>query len=411
MKQFNQLKKFIPTFLLILMCVQKTYAEQYSVDTGKSIDIHCTADAPSGGWITHAFFELDDPNDEQYVALFSHSSELYATVTGISAKTLVKILVTYTYSYYGKYDDKVHVGHGTYYDYVTVKGGGVATDIHFNPEGVDMKVGETVKVKIEITPENTSSTYEWDVISTLSSAPSAYKITEDDNILSIRAKRKMSLFLIAETSNGLKATCVIYAKDEEPDDAVSPTDISITPETLIMREGDIKNLYYTLTPSYASTTISWASADEDICNISTDGEVTAQKSGQTIITATTSNGLQASCHVTVGAQLQKVTLPSTAIVTLGYQIRLLPEVSPEGALAEWQWASSNEEVASVDANGIITARKEGNAKIIVKDKENKAKSECIITVSAPAKGTDIRNVNKRIQSIEKIIEQALRQRK
>ena len=89
---------------------QNALAGQYSVKTGETTNIYCKADAPSGGWITHAFYELVDPNDAQYLALYSHSSDLYATVTGISPKSSVKIQVTYAYSYRGSYDQKVHVG-------------------------------------------------------------------------------------------------------------------------------------------------------------------------------------------------------------------------------------------------------------------------------------------------------------
>ena len=397
--------------LLLLIGIQDADAGQYSVNAGESINIYCTATAPAGGWITHAFYELADASDAQYVALYSHSSDCYATITGLSAKSSVKIQVTYSYSYRGTYDNKIHVGHGTYYDYVTVKGGGAATDFKFNPAGVDMKVGETVKVKIEMTPANSSSSYEWGVIENISSRPSSYEITQSGNVLTITAKRVMSLYLYAETSNGLKATCVIYAKEETPDDAIAPTNISIESQSIVIKEGETAKLEYSLTPSNASTTITWSSADENICTVNAKGEVIGLKSGETIITATTSNGLQASCRVAVGAQLQNVTLPNIETVSLGYQLRLIPTTTPTGAIAEWQWQSSDGNIASVDSYGIVTARREGTTRITVKEKGSNHSSTCTVNVVPATKGTDVRNVTLRLHTIDSVINQVLQLRK
>ena len=401
---------FLIPILLLLMGSQNALAGQYSVKTGETTNIYCKADAPSGGWITHAFYELVDPNDAQYLALYSHSSDLYATVTGISPKSSVKIQVTYAYSYRGSYDQKVHVGSGTYYDYVTVSGGAAASDLYFNPKAVDMNIGETTTVKIEMTPKNTSSSYQWGVLS-ISSMPSTYDIQENGNELTITAKKKMSLYLYAETNNGLQAFCVIYAKEEGSSNAVSPTSISIDPESLSMKLGETKKINYELTPKNASTTIKWKSNDENICTVNSSGEVTAIQNGQTSITATTSNGFVASCPVTVGSLIKKVTLSSSEKLALGYQVRLYPDTSPEGVEVEWEWKSSDDKVASVDPNGLVMARGEGTAKITVTEKDGKYKADCNVTVSAPTKGTEIRNVNTRVQSIDVLINQAVNQTK
>ena len=226
-------------------------------------------------------------------------------------------------------------------------------------------------------------------------------------MLSITAKRAMSLYLAAETSNGLTATCVIYAKEETPDDAIIPTDISIVPQDTVIKEGNTAKLDYTLTPENASTAITWTSSNENICKVSSQGELTALQSGQAVITATTSNGLTAKCNVTVSAQVQKVTLPKTEKVTIGYQLKLLPTTTPTSAIAEWEWQSSDDAIASVDANGIVSARREGSAKITVKAKGTSISDVCTITVNPASQGTDIRNVSLRLQNIEKVIEQVI----
>ncbi|MDE6050010.1 MAG: Ig-like domain-containing protein, partial [Paramuribaculum sp.] len=48
--------------------------------------------------------------------------------------------------------------------------------------------------------------------------------------------------------------------------------------------------------------VTWSSSDEDVATVSASGFVTAIKPGKATITATTANGLTASCEVTVTAK-------------------------------------------------------------------------------------------------------------
>ncbi len=404
------MKRYILLFLFTLFTFYYGFAGQYSVNVGEEINIYCNQNPPSGGWITHVFYELANPSDAQYLEIYNNPSEGYATVRGLSPKSSIKIEVTYAYSYRGTYDNNIHVGHGTYYDYVTVKGGGAATGISFSPSQVNMKTGETVKVKLEITPSNTSSTYEWGIIESISSRPSSYEITQQGTELLITAKKQMNLYLYAKTSNGLEATCTIKAKDETSD-AIQPTDISMSTNEVVLHKDETKQLEYILTPSNASTVLTWESDNENICSVSESGKVTAINEGVATITVTTSNGLKAKCSVTIASPAKSVSLPKTKELTLGYRYVLEPTVNPVNGYADWIWESSDNSIVTVDQNGVLTIKRTGSAVITITAKDSNIKAECKINVREPNAATDSRNVNRRLLPVDNLINHSLQQTK
>ena len=84
------------------------------------------------------------------------------------------------------------------------------------------------------------------------------------------------------------------------DDIVVPTSIEIFPPSIIIKEVGVSfTATYSLTPSNATTTVTWSSGDDTIASVSPDGEVTTNKVGTTYIYVTTANGKTDSCEVTV----------------------------------------------------------------------------------------------------------------
>ena len=79
---------------------------------------------------------------------------------------------------------------------------------------------------------------------------------------------------------------------------IEPTSVSL-PESLSLIAGEQKKLIPTLYPYNAQTSYSWNSSDPNVANVSSDGTIIAKKHGKTTISVRTSNGLTASCNVTV----------------------------------------------------------------------------------------------------------------
>lgn len=83
--------------------------------------------------------------------------------------------------------------------------------------------------------------------------------------------------------------------------------ISLDKSSMDLVVGDSQSLATTTTPSGA--TVNWSSSDESIATVDSTGKVTALKEGQTVITATTADGLTATCVVTVIPKTAEPTNP------------------------------------------------------------------------------------------------------
>ena len=118
------------------------------------------------------------------------------------------------------------------------------------------------------------------------------------------------------------------------------------------------------------------------------GKVTAKSAGTAIITAISENGKTASCTITVNKKDTNITITevrlnkSTETLTEGDTTTLTATVLPENTTdsKNVSWSSNNEAVATVDANGTVTAKSAGTAVITATSKNGKS-AGCTVTVS------------------------------
>lgn len=161
----------------------------------------------------------------------------------------------------------------------------------------------------------------------------------------------------------------IYPKGEPKPNPI--TEISLDKATMELDEGTSQSLQATITPEDTTNdkTIEWTSSDDAIATV-TNGEITGIKEGQATITAKTSNGLTATCEVTVN----KVIIPVERIelsvdryrsVCIGLSAeRITAKVFPENATNQKiEWSSSDPSVVSVEQNGKITGLQAGASNI------------------------------------------------
>lgn len=80
----------------------------------------------------------------------------------------------------------------------------------------------------------------------------------------------------------------------------SPTSIEVSPSTKSIKVGESFTATYSLTPSNATTTVTWSSSDQSIAIVDVlTGTVIGINKGTALIYANTSNGLSDFCEVTV----------------------------------------------------------------------------------------------------------------
>ena len=125
----------------------------------------------------------------------------------------------------------------------------------------------------------------------------------------------------------------------------------------------------TVTPAAASNkTVSWTSSNNAVATVNSNGLVTALTAGSAIITATTTDGtnLSASCNVTVSIiPVTTVSLNKTSLtLDIDENYQLVASVYPSNATYKTlTWSSSNNAVATVSSDGLITPRSPGEATI------------------------------------------------
>ena len=85
-------------------------------------------------------------------------------------------------------------------------------------------------------------------------------------------------------------------------------------KSVTLERGESKNLEYVLTPeSPRNKTLTWTSSDESVVTVSF-GTVKAVGYGKAIVTATSTNGISASCNVTVSIKERNMELYYNAYV-------------------------------------------------------------------------------------------------
>lgn len=169
-------------------------------------------------------------------------------------------------------------------------------------------------------------------------------------------------------------------------EAAEPTGISVSPGRIVFDGFTQSGIYATLRPDGAETSLRWTTSDPSVATVSASGEsgyVYAVGPGHCYITATTSNGLSASCYVEVPVrEVTKVALPPQLGLTVGQARTLTPQVWPEGARTSFRWRSDRPDVAAVSSAGRVTALAEGTARITVTT-DNGLSAECAVTVDLP----------------------------
>lgn len=165
----------------------------------------------------------------------------------------------------------------------------------------------------------------------------------------------------------------------------NPTSISLPAEkTVYVGVGEY--LTPTITPSDAYTELTWSSSVYSTINVDQNGRVLAQRTGSSVITVKTQNGLSASCTVTAIKKTvdpSSITLSASSLtLKVGESTTLTAAVKPTDATDKSvSWSSLYPDVASVSA-GKVTALKEGQTIIYAKT-VNDITASCLVTVVLP----------------------------
>ncbi|MCR5215852.1 MAG: Ig-like domain-containing protein [Lachnospiraceae bacterium] len=247
--------------------------------------------------------------------------------------------------------------------------------VSITSEDLILNVGDTVSLTAEVLPLTaTNRTVNW-----ISSDPE--KVTIDSNGL-----------LTAVKAGTVTITCqAIDGGSSAPLSQISVlvrtpvSSVSLNTNSVSVPKGTVFWLYATISPSDADIKeVTWSSSDTSLATVGEDGMVTCLEAGTVTISATSKdNGDVDSCLVTITEAVTGISLSTGDSQTLfvGSQFTIVPDVQPIDAVnKKVTFTSSNEEIATVDSNGVVTAVKGGECDIIVTTEERSLTALCHITV-------------------------------
>lgn len=190
----------------------------------------------------------------------------------------------------------------------------------------------------------------------------------------------------------------------DPSKPVKVSSITVKPDAEKIDETGSTVVRAEILPANASNQqVTWLSSDPSIADVDEKGTVTARKAGTVTITATAADGskTQGSCVITVekaketggDGNQSKPFVRVTGIrvkaaaerIFVNESTTVQANVTPSNASRpDISWSSSNPEIATVEANGTITAKKAGTVTITAAAEDGSGiRGACTITVVKP----------------------------
>lgn len=176
----------------------------------------------------------------------------------------------------------------------------------------------------------------------------------------ITANRKGTAKIAVGYDDTALAVCTVTVK-------AAPKKIAFAEKNVVVSVSDTKQLEVKL-PDKTASTLTFESSDTAVATVDGTGKVTAVAGGHAVITAKTFNGKSASCALIVlaGAAPTEVKLNAETLSIQKKETFTLKPTVNDGAEAVYFYASANPKIATVNAEGVVTGKKQGATQIAVK---------------------------------------------
>lgn len=187
--------------------------------------------------------------------------------------------------------------------------------------------------------------------------------------------------IIGETEDGVIGEIPVEIEEEKP----SIESIEFSEKQITIKRGSVSNLTIIKTPINAEEERITYKSDNGNVVVDENGKITGINVGTSTITATSESGKQAFCVVQVIEEtkpIENIYLNSTnEEIKVGKSIQLVTTISPSDATErEVVWESSNSNIATVEQNGLVIGKSEGQVVITVKSKDGRVQATCNVKV-------------------------------
>lgn len=240
--------------------------------------------------------------------------------------------------------------------------------ITLNKKALTLDVGKSALLRYTI-PKNTYSS----AIVYSSDNTYAATVSQDGRIT---AKKPGTAVISVKTANGKQADCTVTVLRPVTGFELDKTDVTAETDVPYV----IKPVF---TPASATIkTLKWQSSNEAVAEVR-DGIVTARSKGTVTITATTYNGLTASCRIEFRKSPGRIQVtPTEKRLAIGESLQLRTSLPAGTFTNSITYSSDNTAAASVSSTGKVYAKKPGTAVIRAKTANGKT-AVCTVTVYRP----------------------------
>ncbi|MBN2880095.1 MAG: Ig-like domain-containing protein [Clostridia bacterium] len=148
-----------------------------------------------------------------------------------------------------------------------------------------------------------------------------------------------------------------------------------------------------ITPANATNkTVTYTTSDETVATVDSTGLVTAVSLGTATITVTTEDGgYEDTCTVTSGYYVESVDLlPEEVQINIGDNYTFTPVITPTNATNQAvTYSSSDEDIATVDAIGVVWTHSLGTTTITVTTTDGGFTDNCLVKVDRPVESVEL----------------------
>ena len=245
--------------------------------------------------------------------------------------------------------------------------------------------GETSTVTANIAPDSVADKR----IIWTSSDENIATVDENGNITSV-GKGKCTIIAKAASNDAVTAEITVEVLEDEK---IGVESIDLSRHIVHLEYiGQQYIVSANLLPENAfNKKINWVSSNSKVASVDQNGTITAQSAGTCIITAVSDDNPNVRSTVSIEVSdneiipAEKITVSETELKfnSVNDTKQLSAEISPENSTQKnIIWQSSDETIAAVDTNGLVTAKGSGSCKIIAVNEDNSnISAEVSVTVT------------------------------
>lgn len=248
------------------------------------------------------------------------------------------------------------------------------TSVSISSTEESVSIGNSITLVATALPENADNrSIKW------SSSDESVASVSQEGVVTGKAFGNVTITATSEDKPEITASCTVHV--------VTPaTGIELEESQLALEIGGVSTaqLHAKVLPETAPIqSINWSSTNEGVATVSETGLVTAVGNGTATITATSvDGGFQASCTVSVSTKVTGISVDKGYVSLVeGKSIVLKASVLPATASNQaFSWSIENEAIATIGADGTVSAIAAGTTKATVTSEEGGFKAEVIILV-------------------------------